>query len=226
MSRGSWSEISSDSDIWKKLVLGGICLLTVLPIPVALGAILEDLETEGDNIKNDKPPEKFPEMDNLAVLLGKGLAPAMILFLACMLFCVPTVVLMMTGFQIYASFTGEHGIAFMSVIVSGVFGLLALAVQFASAVLFPVSMAQYARGMNLKPAISPLANLGYVSEMGAEYWMKAAGFWFFLAGNILVYIQGPVWYVNVPLQIILAVGGYASLIVSSRFALNQLQTKL
>ena len=59
MSRGSWSEISSDSDIWKKLVLGGICLLTVLPIPVALGGILEDLEAESENIKNDKSFERF-----------------------------------------------------------------------------------------------------------------------------------------------------------------------
>ncbi|MFA5503953.1 MAG: DUF4013 domain-containing protein [Vulcanimicrobiota bacterium] len=226
MSRGSWSEISSDSDVWKKIVLGGICLLTVLPIPVALGGILEDLEAESANIKSDSPPGKFPEMDNFGVLLGKGLAPAVMFFVALMLFCLPTVVLMMTGFQIFASFRGEHGIAIMSVLVSAIFGLVALSLQFITAAMFPVAMAQYGRGMNLQPAMSPLANFSYVMEMGAAYWKKAAGFWFFLFGNIIVYIHGPIWYVNVPIQVALAVLGFTSLVIAARFALNQLQTKL
>jgi hypothetical protein len=62
--------------------------------------------------------------------------------------------------------------------------------------------------------------------MGAEYWIKAAGFWLFLMGSIIVYILGPAFYVNVPIQIALAVLGYVSLIVSSRFALNELQVNL
>ena len=143
-----------------------------------------------------------------------------------MLFCVPTVVLLMSAGHIYASFVSEHGMAFMSVMITGIFGFIALMLQFVAAILFPISMAQYSRGMNLKPAMSPMSNFGYVVEMGAPYWMKATGFWFFLTGNIVVYILGPALYVNLPIQVVLAVLGYSSLVVSSRYALDQLQTKI
>jgi hypothetical protein len=165
-------------------------------------------------------------MDDFAGLLGRGLAPTFVFILAMMLFCVPTVVLLMSGFHVYGSFKSEHGMAIMSVLITILFGFLALACQFLFTILFPISLAQYARGMNVKPAIHPLNNIGYAMTMGAPYWLKAAGFWAFLMGSIAVYILGPVWYVNFPLQVVLAVVGYVSLIVSSRHALSELQTNL
>jgi hypothetical protein len=226
MARGSWSDISDDPEIWKKIVMGGVCMLFVLPIPVALGAIADDLEAESKRIKEGEPPGKLIDIDDFVGVLGRGLAPTFVLILAMMLFCLPTVVLLMSSIQIYASFVSEHGMAFISVLITGFFGLIALVFQFLFAILFPISLAQYARGLNIKPAIHPMNNIGSVISMGAEYWMKAAGFWFFLMGSIAMYILGPPLYVNIPIQVLLAVCGYASLIVSSRFALNELQTKL
>jgi hypothetical protein len=226
MTRGSWSEISSDSDIWKKIVLGGICLLTVLPLPIALGAVVDDLEAESKRIKEELPPGEFIDSDDFVGLLGRGLAPAFVLILALMLFCVPTVVLLMSAGHVYASFVSEHGMAVMSVLITGIFGLVALTLQFLAAIIFPISLAQYARGMNVKPAIHPLNNIGYAVTMGSRFWFKASGFWLFLMGNIVVYILGPAWYVNVPVQAMLAFLGYVSLIVSSRYALNELQNEL
>lgn len=226
MSRGSWSEISKDSEIWKKIVMGGVCMLTALPAPIALGAVADDLEAESKRIREGEPAGEFTDVDDLVGLLGRGLAPTFVFVLALMIFCVPTVVLLMSAGHIYASFVSEHGMAYMSVFITGVFGFVALVLQFLSAIIFPVSLAQYARGMNIKPAINPLNNIGYVVTMGAEYWIKAAGFWLFLMGSIIVYILGPAFYVNVPIQIALAVLGYVSLIVSSRFALNELQVNL
>lgn len=225
-SRGSWSEISSDPDIYKKLLIGGICLLTVLPIPVALGAVVEDLESEAMNIKDGKPPGRFVAMDTPSLLLGKGLAPACMFIMALMLFCVPTVVLLMSFAHVYASFTSEHDMSIMSTLITFIAGIVALLAQFAFSIIFPIALAQYARGLHLKAALDPMANIGNMLEMGAQFWAKASGFWFFLIGYIVIYIVGiEQWYVSIPIQVAFAVVGFTSLIVSSRFALSQLQPK-
>lgn len=222
MERGSWSEISSDSGIWKKMALGGICLLTVLPIPIALGAVHTDLESEASKIKEKAPAGIFPDMDQPATLLGRGLAPTFIYVLAIMLYCLPTVVMLMSAVQTYTWLNSEHGMNILSFLITAVFGLIALAVQFICALLFPVSLAQYARGMNLKPALHPLANLGHIFDMGSPFWIKGVGWWVFLIGYTVLYVVGPVWWINIPLQFLLAVVGFVSLIISSRFALGHL----
>ena len=219
MERGSWSEISSDSGIWKKMLIGGVCIMTVLPIPVALGAVHTDLESEASKIKEKTRAGIFPEMYQPGTLLGRGLAPSFMFALAIMLFCLPTVVILMSAVQTYTWLNSEHGMNILSFLITAVFGIIALVAQFICALLFPLSLAQYARGMNLKPALHPLANLGHIYEMGAPYWLRGAGWWLFLIGYTVLYVVGPVWWINIPLQLLLAVVGFVSLIISSRFAL-------
>lgn len=226
MERGSWANISSDSDIWKKLFIGGACLITVLPIPVALGAVFSDLEAELEKIKSKTKPGHLVEMDTPAGHFGRGLAPTFLLLLSMMLFCVPTVVVLMSSAQTYAWIVSEHGLNFISFAVTGIFGLLALIAQFFVACMFPIAMAQYSRGLSIKPALDPLANFGYVSQMGAAFWTKASGFWLCLFGNMVLYIYGPAFFIDLVIRIVLCMLGFASLVVSSRYAIEQLQTKL
>lgn len=226
MERGTWSEIGKDSNIWKKLAFGAICLLTLLPIPVALGAVSTDLENELERVKNGTPSGPFPDVDRPTYFLGRGLAPAFIFLLALMAFCLPTVVVLMSSFQTYGWLKNENGVAILSLLTTCLFGLLALVVQFFVTALFPVALAQYARGLNIKPAIDPMANFGFIFEMGMPYWVKASGWYLFHLGYIVVYILGPAWWINLPLQLLFAGVGYASLIVSSRYAASQLQTRL
>ena len=204
------------------MLLGGICFLTVLPIPVALGALHTDLESEASKIKEKSPAGTFPEMDSPATLLGRGLAPSFMFALVMMLFCLPTVVILMSALQTHSWLNNEHGINILSFLITAVFAVIALAIQFICALLFPVSLAQYARGLNLKPALHPLANLSHIFEMGAPFWLKGAGWWVFLIGFTILYVVGPVWWINIPLQLLLATVGFVSLIISSRFALAHL----
>ena len=224
--RGSWQEISGDSEIWKKLLVGSACLLFILPIPVALGALAQDFEDEYKKIKEDSPPGKLPGYDNPAGLLGKGLAPSFILFLAMMLYCLPTVVVLMSSAQTYAWVKSEHGLNVLSFLVTAGFGFVALAIQFLCTIIFPIALAQYGRGMSLKPAIDPMKNLGFALEMGAPYWIKASGYWFFLLASMVLFIQGISFWVDLPLRLALGMLGLASLFVSGRYALHQLQTRL
>jgi Protein of unknown function (DUF4013) len=226
MERGSWREISKDPEIWKKLALGSVYFLTVLPIPIALGALNTDLEDELKNIKGDKPPGKLADLDDFLTSFGRGLAPVFIFFLAMMLYCVPTIVVLMSSAQTYAWLKSEHGMNYLSFCVTSLFGLLALVVQFLCTAIFPVALAQYARGMNIKPAVDPMANLGYVFSMGAPYWAKVSGYWIFLLGSMVLFIQGINFWVDLPIRFLLSGLGFASLVVSSRYALGQLQTKL
>ena len=206
--------------------MGAVCLLTVLPIPLALGALHTDLEEEYERIKSESPPSEFTDEDHPATLFGRGLAPMFIFFLAMMLYCVPTVVVLMSSAQTYAWLKSEHGMNVLSFVVTCLFGLVALAVQFFCTALFPVALAQYARGMSLKPAVEPMANLGYVFSLGAPFWLKVSGYWIFLLGSMLLFIEGINFWIDLPLRFLLCLLGYASLIVSSRYALNELQTKL
>ena len=99
-------------------------------------------------------------------------------------------------------------------------------VQFFCTIIFPIALAQFGRGMNIKPAMHPMTNLGFAFEMGAPFWIKASGYWFFLLASMVLFIQGVSFWVNLPIQLILGMLAYASLIVSGRYALHQLQTRL
>lgn len=226
MERGSWSDISGDQDIWKKLAIGSLCFLTVLPVPIAMGALFDDLTEESQRLKDNKGPGTFVEMDNPAGLFGRGLAPLFIFFLAMMLYCVPTVVVLMSSAQTYAWIKSEHGINYVSFIVTALFGLLALTVQFLCTILFPVALAQYSRGTSLRVSVDPLANFGNAISMGLPFWIKASGYWAFLLGSMVLFIQGPAFWIDLPIRFLLCGLGFASLIVSSRYALTQLQTRL
>ena len=226
MQRGSWSEISGDQEIWKKLATISGCFLLVLTAPISLGALYQDLTDENQRIKDKEPPGKLVELDNIPGLFGKGIVPTVIFFLAMMLYCVPTVVVLMSSAQTYAWLKSEHGINYLSFLVTAAFGLLALLVQFLCAILLPIALAQYARGTSLRIAVDPLANFGNAMSMGVPFWIKASGYWAFLLANIILFIQGPAFWVDLPIRVALCVLGFASLVVSSRYALNQLHTKL
>lgn len=226
MERGSWSELSGDSEIWKKLAIGSVCALLFLPVPVAAGALVADLEAELERIKAKQPPGKLVSMSDIAGLLGKGVAPTFILILVVMAFCLPTVVVGMSYFQNVGWFRGESGINIFSFLLTNVFGLLALGLQFFVALTFPIAAAQYARGMNIKPAIDPLANIGFAFEMGSKYWFKATGFWLALCANIVLFVVSPAFWIDLLIRFVVTGLGFASLVVASRYALNLLQTKL
>ena len=226
MERGSWSELSGDKEIWKKLAIGAVGILCVVSLPLVFGVLNTDLEAESARIKGKEPAGKFPAFEDFGTMFGRGLGPAFIFFLAMMAFCLPTVVILMSAFQTFAWLKSENSINIISFCLTGIFGLAAVAGQFVMALIFPIALAQYARGLNIKQALDPLANMGTVMEMGAPYWTKAWGYWAFLAGNIVIWIADVNFFADLALRIVVTMLGFASLIVSSRYALNQLQTKL
>jgi len=226
MERGSWPEISGDAEIWKKVAVGAGCFLTLLPLPFLFGTVHQDLEAENQRIESKEAPGKLPGLDDPLGALGNGLVPCFLFVMILMLMTAPTVVVLVSAGKTYAFFKSEISLGLFSTLLAAVFGLLALAAQFVISAMFPVSLAQYARGMNFKPAIDPMANFGYVMQMGSKYWHKASGLWLFLAGSMLLFVLGWPNYVSLPLFVGLAGLGYASLVVSSRYALYQLKTKL
>lgn len=226
MERGSWSDFSGDSEIWKKIAIGATSALLLVPIPLALGAVTADLEAELERIKAQSPPGKFIAMNDLLGLLGKGVIPSCILFLVLLAFAAPSVVVGLSLFQNYGWLRDEGGVSIFSFLLSNLFALLAIGVQFFITITFPIALAQYARGMNLKPAVDPLANFGFAMEMGAKYWFKAAGFWLMLCANVVFFVVGLRFVYYLPLAFVTSFLGFASLVVASRYALGQLQTKL
>lgn len=226
MERGSWSEIAVDAEIWKKLAIGTGCFMTLLPLPFLFGTIHQDLEAENRRIDSKEAPGELPGLDDPLGALGNGIIPCVIFFLVLMLLTAPTVVVLVSAGKTYAFFKSEIGLGVFSTLLAAIFGLLALAVQFVIAAMFPIALAQYARGLNLKPAVDPMANFGFVMQMGGVYWHKVSGLWLFLAGSMLLFVLGWSNYISMPLFIGLAGLGCASLIVSSRYALSQLKTKL
>ena len=226
MERSSWSQISADQDVWRKVAIGAACFLTILPIPIALGAIFSDLEEEKKKLKAEEPPGQMNDFHELGALFGRGLAPTFVFVLALMLFCLPSVVVLMSSFQAYGWIVSEHGLNVLSFVVTGVFGLIALAAQFLVALIFPIALAQYSRGMNIKPALDPMANLGYAFEMGAPFWFKATGYWLFLLGSMILTLLGINFWVDLLIRFVLAGLGFISLYISSKYALNELQTNL
>jgi hypothetical protein len=226
MERGSWSEVAGDSEVWKKLAIGGACFVTILPLPIALGAVLTDLETELKSIKEDKASGEFIGFEGPAGLLGRGLAPTFIFVLTLMLFCFPSVVVCLSALQAYGWTDSEFGVNILSALVTSVFGLLALAVQFLFGAIFPIALAQYARGVHIKTALDPMAAVGSFYEMGAPFWWKTTGYWLFLLASMVLTLMGINFWIDLVLRLGLASLGFASLIVASRYALGQLQTKL
>ena len=226
MALGKWSEISTDSEIWKKLAIGGTCLLLVLPAPLAFGAVFQDLETELGKLKEEVPPGEFTDMDNIAGLFGKGIAPSIICFLSLMLVGLPSIVILLSLGHLYAWFASEHGMSTMSLLLTSGLGLVALIVQFLFALIFPVALAQYARGVNIKQAMHPMAGLGIVFELGAPFWNKAAGYWLFLVSTMGITVFEFNFFVDLLIRLCLAFLGFASLVVASRYAAGQIQTKL
>lgn len=220
MERGSWSEVSGDKDIWKKLFLGAASVLCVLSLPLALGVLNTDLEAESARLKSKEPAGKFSDFSDLGTMFGRGLGPTFIFFLAMMAFCVPTVVVLMSAFQTYGWLKSENGINIISFTLTSMFGLAALAAQFGTAVLFPVAIAQYARGLNIKQALDPMSNFGFALELGATYWFKASGYWLFLASNLALWIIDANFFTDLIARLLFTMLGFASLIVSSRYALS------
>lgn len=226
MERGSWSELSSDPGIWKKLSICTVSMLLFLTAPIAVGALNSDLESELKRAKEKSPSGNFPAMSNFIDLFWKGLAPTAILVMVTMAFCLPSVVVGMSYFQNVGWFRSGNGINIFSFLLTNLFGLLAVGVQFLVAITFPIAAVQYARGLHMKPAIDPIANVGFAIEMGSRYWLKAAGFWFALTANIVLFVVSPTFWLDLVIRIAVTGLGMASLIVSSRYALYQLQTKL
>ena len=226
MERGSWSEIAGDAEIWKKMAVGAGCFLTLLPLPFLFGNVHRDLEEENRRIDAKEAPGKLPGLDDPVGAIGNGIVPCFMFVLLLMLLTAPTVVVLVSAGKTYAFFKSEIGLGFFSTLLAAIFGLLALAVQFIISSMFPVALAQYARGLHFKPALDLMANFGFVMQMGPKYWHKAGGLWSFLAGSMLLFVLGWPSYISMPLFIGLAGLGYASLAVSSRYALSQLKTKL
>lgn len=226
MERGSWSEFAADSEIWQKVAIGAACLLTVLPLPFLFGSIHRDLENEEKKIDAGDKPGAFPGFNDPLGLLGAGLVPCIIFILLLMLLTAPTVVVLVSSGKTYAYFKSEIGLGLFSTVLAAIFGLLAVCVQFLITAMLPIGLAQNARGLTFKTVIDPLANFGYVMQMGNTFWHKAGGMWFFVAGSMLLFVMGWPNYIDLPVRFVLSAIGCTSLMTSSRYALSQLKKNL
>jgi hypothetical protein len=230
MDRSSWSALSKDPELWKKIALGAGSLLLFIPIPVAMGIVNLDLENEVQRKASKEPPGDgaLPSVDDLAKVVMSGIGPSMLFLAAAVLFAIPAIPTGLALLQMYAFLRpgSELSIPFMSLLVSLVIGLVGLAGQVLAAASFPVALAQYARGKDLRPALAVLPNAVTVVEMGMPYWIKVSGVVFGMLSMTVLSIIGLVWYLNLPVCLAIFAIFFVSLTLSSRFALAHITAEL
>ncbi len=242
MGRTDWATVSKDPEIWKKIAIGGACLTTILPAPIALGMINSDLEAEvarRSGKKSDPPQEYLTGVDDFGKLITSGLGPAMLCAAALLMFAIATIPLGLSYFQLYAFFRpvnelvpelqAKVAVPITSVLLYFVIGGLGLAAQAVIAACFPIALAQYARGLDLVPALSPINNAMLVVEMGMGFWSRALGT---AAGMLLmtiIFITGGFglnWFFSTLLCFAVCCWAFVSLALSSRYALEHITAEL
>jgi hypothetical protein len=242
MDRSSWAAISKDPDIWKKIGVGTASLCFILSAPLALGIINTDLEAEATRLHEKRPPEKdqsLPPVDDLLKLLMSGIGPALLLMLTMLMFAIATIPTGLAAFNLYAFFRPPNELApelhqeislpLTSVVLYLLIGAVGLALQALVAAVFPVALAQYARGKDLLPALAVVGNTITVLEMGLDYWLRVSGVAIGMVSMTIIFITGGFGFGFVLSTLIwLAVTGgmFVSLVLASRFALTHIAAEL
>lgn len=242
MDRASWSAISRDSEIWKKVVMGATSLALIFSCPVALGLVNSDLEDEARRIHEKRPPEAenpLPRADDLGKLAMDGIGPAMLFCAALMMFAIATIPAGLSYFQLYAMFRPENelvpemhqklSVPITSVLLWVLILGLGLVAQFIVAASFPVAMAQYARGKDPRPALAVVPNALTVMEMGFGYWLKVSGVAVGLMMMTSIFITGGFgvgFVLSTIIWFLVAAAMFVSLVLSSRMALAHIAAEL
>lgn len=222
MVRGEWSTISGDSEFWKKVGIASACLNFVVTAPLTMGLIVEDLEAEYERMKNNEKEGSLKGFDDPSGLFSSGVGGCLLFFATILIYGLPTILTLFAYFQIYTMFHSEiMEFKLVSFLLNMIFLLTGLFFQFVVAASFPVSLAQYSRGKDLRPALSPFDNGMTVLQMGADYWKKASG----LAGGLIVMtavvFQGVPFLVSLVLFLVLMGGAFVSTVLASRHALAE-----
>jgi hypothetical protein len=242
MDRSSWSAISKDPDIWKKIGVGAGSLAFILTSPIALGIVNSDLEAEVQR-RQDKEPAgaetALPPVDDLLKLLTSGIGPAMLFVGALMMFAIATIPVGLSYFQLYALFRPANelvpelhqklSIPITSVLLYFIIGGLGLAAQAMVAASLPVALAQYARGKDLRPALAVVPNALTVMEMGMPYWLKAAGTALGMMAMTIIFITGGFGFgflASTLAWVFVAAALFISLVLASRFALEHVAAEI
>jgi hypothetical protein len=242
MQRASWKEIFEDPEVWKKLAIGTGCLMFMLPTPFALGIVNSDLEAEAQRRQAKEPPPKnrwLPAVDDLAKLLSSGIGPCLVYLSVMFMFAIATIPVGLSYFQLFTYFRpknelvpemqAEVSISIMSVLIFIIIGAVGLMIQSVIAASFPVALAQYARGKDLRPALAPLTNAITVVEMGMEYWLKSAGVavgmltitFYFISGGF-----GMGAFLSTVIWALVNAVFFISLVLASRMALDHVAAEL
>lgn len=243
MERSRWSAISGDPEIWKKITLGGACLMLLLPTPIALGIVNTDLEAQAQQLQ-DKTPAKstfLPPADELFKLFGSGFGPSLVYLGALLMYAIGTIPLGLSYFQLYAVFDKgsqlaeelgtkmEVSMPVTQILLFVLIALLGLALQAVIAASLPVALAQYARGKDPRPALAVIPNAMTVLEMGGSYWLKASGVAFAMLFMTIVFITGGFnlhWILSTALCLVVCAFGFVALVLSSRHALEHVAAEL
>lgn len=242
MDRSSWAAISKDPDIWQKVAVGTASLCFILSAPLALGIINTDLEAEARRIHEKRPPDKdqrLPGIDDLMKLVMDGIGPALLFAATLMMFAIATVPAGLASFQLYAIFRPANelvpelhqklAIPITSVLLWLLIGLVGIVLQLVIAATLPISLAQYARGKDLRPALAVIPNAMTVIEMGFPYWLKAAGAALGLMAMTIIFITGGFGFgfaISTIVWLLVAAAMFVSLALSSRFALAHVAAEL
>lgn len=242
MDRASWSAISKDPEIWKKIGMGTMSLAFILTAPLALGIINADLEGETKRIHDKQPPgedTELPKVDDIAKLVMDGIGPAMLFCGALFLFAMATIPVGLAGFQLFALFRPANelvpemhqklSLPITSVILYFIILAVGMVAQAIVAASFPVAMAQYARGKNPLPALAVGPNAMTVVEMGFGYWLKAAGTAVGLMAMTTFFITGGFGFgyvISTLVWLLVSAAMFVSLVLSSRAALAHIAAEL
>ena len=240
MDRTTWSAISKDPEVFKKVGICAASMMLLLPTPIALGLINTDLETEAQRLQAKEPREatelSLPGVDDLLKLLTAGLGPSILYALSIVLFAIPSIGVLLSQAQLYIYFRppnqlmpelhAEVKVSLGSVIIFAIIGLVSLALQTMATALLPVALAQYSRGKDLIPALDVMRNVATVMDMGVEYWKRASGMILAALGMFVATFVGLPWYVNLPVSFALSAVAFVSLVLSSRYALEHLTTEI
>ena len=242
MNRATWAAISKDPEIWKKIGIGATSLALMLTTPIALGIVANDLEAEAHR-RRTKPgtpaPNELPSTSEIGKLAVDGISPSLVFLGALCLFLLASIPVGLTYFNFYVFFRptntvvpelqSEVHVSLVSILLFGIIGIVGVAAQCMTAASLPVALAQSARGKDLRPALSVIANAVTVIEMGADYWKKAVGVAIGLMGMTAVFITGSFgmpWWASTPLCLILSAVGFVGLVLSSRHALDFLSPEV
>ncbi len=234
MNRATWAAISRDSEIWKKIGIGAVSLALILSAPIAMGIVSNDLEAEEHRrrTKSPNPPtNELPETDQLGKLAVDGITPSMVFFGALCLFLLASIPVGLTYFNLYVFFRPanevipemqqEVQVSTVSVILFAIIGLVGFLAQCLAAASLPVALAQSARGKDIRPALAIIPNAITVTEMGFDYWKKAAGVAFGLLGMTSIFVTGAFgmpWYLSTPVCLLISAIGFVGLVLASRHA--------